>query len=100
MDIPCIVITKYMYRDRSEGLIWIRKFRFLVDENYVDVRVHLIDDHVPAAGAADGIGAGLLPFSLHGSQISNKNNNNAYGRGGVGCGGAPNSDEGTDTVVL
>jgi hypothetical protein len=35
-------------------------------KNNVDVRVYLIDDHVPAAGTADGIEAGLLPFSLHG----------------------------------
>ncbi len=44
-------------------------------KNDVDVFGYLVDDHVPAAGTADGIGAGLLPFSLHGSQISNNNFN-------------------------
>jgi hypothetical protein len=44
-------------------------------KNDVDVCVYLVDGHVPAAGAADGIGTGLLPFSLHGSQIFNNNCN-------------------------
>jgi len=45
-------------------------------KNDVDVCVYLVDDHIPAAGTADGIGAGLLPFSLHGSQIFHNNYGN------------------------
>jgi hypothetical protein len=66
-------------------------------KNDVDVCVYLIDDHVPAAGTADGIGAGLLPFSLHGSQIFNKNNNTCLRERWLG---GPSSDEMTDTGTL